>query len=171
MMCTDIIIRRLDFNKIHEASSTLAKCWKSAYAGLVSDEYLSSLKNTHWVDFLEKNKDGKIAECIVAEKNDKIVGVSIFGNSITEKFPDDGEIISLYVIPELIGQNIGHMLFEEAQQAIKKRGYRNCITCTFAENIRAVRFYKSHGYEIVSQDEIVKIGTQELPYVIMRKSL
>ena len=171
MVCTDIIFRSLDFNKINEASSALAKCWKSAYVGIVSDVYLSSLKNTHWVDFLEKNKDSRIAECIVAEKDNKIVGVSIFGKSITEKYPDDGEIISLYVLPEFIGQNIGHILFEEAQQAIKKRGYRNCITCTFSENIRAIRFYKSHGYEIVYQDEIVKIGTGELSYVIMKKSL
>ena len=171
MMCTDIILSSLDFDKVHETSSTLAKCWKSAYAGLVNDEYLSSLKNTHWVDFLEKSIDDKIAECIVAEKNNKIVGVSIFGKSITEKYPDDGEIISLYVIPEFIGQNIGHVLFEEAQQTIKGQGYRNCITCTFAENIRAIRFYKSHGYEIVSQDEIIKMGTQELPYVILKKAL
>ena len=170
-MCTDIILSSLDFNKVHEASSTLAKCWRYAYAGLVSDGYLSSLKNTHWVEFLEKSIDDKIVECIVAEKNDKIVGVSIFGKSVTKKYPDDGEVISLYVIPEFIGQNIGHMLFEEAQQTIKNRGYRNCITCTFAENIRAIRFYKSHGYEIVSQDETVKIGTQELPYVIMKKAL
>ena len=35
------------FRDADKASSTLAKCWKSAYAGLVSDEYLSSLKNTH----------------------------------------------------------------------------------------------------------------------------
>ena len=170
-MCIDITLNNLNFDKIHDASATLALCWKAAYKGLVNDEYLSSLKRTHWVEFLVKSIHSKSTKCIVAEKDNMIVGISIFGNSKTKKYPDDGEIISLYVVPEFIGQNIGHMLLERAQQGIAQQNYQNCITCTLAENVRAIRFYKSHGYEIVSQDEIVKMGAEEMSYVIMRKVL
>jgi len=166
-----VVLNNLSFDKIHATSTTLAQCWKSAYKGLVNDEYLSSLEDTHWSEFLEKSINDKMTNCIVAETSDNIIGVCIFGQSITEKYPDDGEIISLYVTSDFIGKGIGSMLFEKAQQLIKGQGYRACITCTFVKNYKAISFYKAHGYEIVSQDEAVKMGTQTLPYVIMRKVL
>jgi len=170
-MSTSVTLNNLSFDKIHAASATLAQCWKSAYKGLVNDEYLLSLKNTHWTESLEKNIDNQTSNCIIAEENGRIIGVSIFGKSITEKYPDDGEITSLYVIPEFIGRSIGRMLFEKAELLIKEQGYHNCITCAFAENSKAIGFYNAHGYEIVSRNEIVKMGVQELQYVIMRKAL
>jgi len=170
-MHTDITYSNLNIEEINDASAVLALCWKAAYKGLVNDEYLSSLESTHWVEFLEKSINDNTATCIVAKKDNKIVGITVFGKSITEKYPNDGEIISLYVTPESIGQGIGHVLFEKAEHFITKQGYNNCITCTFVENSKAIRFYKSHGYEIVSESEIVTMGKQDLPYVIMRKAL
>ena len=170
-MCTDVILNNLSFEKIHAASAVLAQCWKSAYQGLVNNEYLSSLKDTHWSEFLENGISGKTIRGIVAETDNQIIGVTIFGKSITPKYSSDGEIISLYVVPAFIGQGIGNVLFEKAQLLLKEQGYRNCIACTFMKNEKAIGFYKSHGYELVSQDEIVTLGTEELPYVIMRKTL
>jgi len=170
-MDAKINLNHLSFSKIPEASAVLAHCWKHAYKGLINDEYLKSLKDNHWVEFLEKSMTNKTVECVVAEFDNQIVGITIFGQSITEKYPNDGEIISLYVIPEFIGKNIGHLLFERAEQVIKRQGYRDCTICTFTKNTRAINFYKSHGYEIILQDEFVTMGTQELSYVILRKSL
>ena len=52
---TDVTIKSIDVDNIYDVSATLAKCWKYAYKGLVNDKYLSSVKNTHWVEFLEKS--------------------------------------------------------------------------------------------------------------------
>ena len=170
-MSKDVILRNLDFDEIPEVSSILVQCWKYAYKGLINDEYLSSLKDNHWVEFLEKSIGDETADCIIAECDNRVVGVSVFGKSITEKYPGDGEIISLYVLPKFIGQNIGHLLFEKAEQAIKEYDYSDCTICTFAENVKAIEFYRSRGYDVVSQNEIITMGDQELSYVIMRKSL
>ena len=170
MIGANIILSNLHVDKIPMASATLAQCWKYAYKGLIHDDYLSSLKENHWIAFLEKSINDKTATCIIAEYESQIVGVSIFGKSITETYPNDGEVISLYVLPEFIGQNIGNMLFEKAQQSLKEQGHRHCIICTFTANTKAIRFYQSHDYEVVAQDETITMGTQLLPYVIMRKT-
>ena len=170
-MNTNIILSNLQFDKISEVSSILVECWKSAYKGLINDDYLSSLKDNHWVEFLEKSMQDKTAECVIAERDNEILGVSVFGKSITEKFPNDGEVISLYVRPRFIGQRLGNLLFAKAEQSVKEQGYSHCTICTFTENIKAITFYKTHGYEVVSQDEMITMGTQDLAYVIMRKSL
>jgi len=170
-MDTNISLSYFNFEAIPEISALLVQCWKYAYKGLINEDYLSSLKDNHWTEFLEKSMNDKTSECIVAKSGKQMVGVSIFGKSITEKFSNDGEIISLYVLPEFMGKNVGHLLFEKAQKDIKEEGYSNCTICTFAGNLRAIKFYKSHGYETVFQDEVITMGTQDVSYVILRKPL
>lgn len=168
-MCADITIRNISYDDISEVSKTLAQCWKSAYKGIINEAYLSSLEDTHWVDFLTSNLNQRSIDCVVAESGGKIIGVAIFGKSITEKYPNDGEVISLYVNPEYFGRHTGQALFEKALQALKEQGYANCTLCTFKANARAIGFYEAHGFEIVSQVEKIKMGEQEVQYFTMRK--
>lgn len=166
-----VSVNDISIGKVPEVSAVLARCWRAAYKGVVDDAYLAALEDSHWEEFLANSIDDKTTACIVAEDESQVVGVSIFGKSITEKYPDDGEIIALYVLPEFIGQKIGHLLFEQAQQSIRAQGYRDCTICTFKQNIKAIRFYESRGYAVVSEDETIAIGSQDVPYFIMRKSL
>ena len=170
-MQTPVTLNSLSPDKIPEASAFLAQCWRAAYRGIINDGYLDALADTHWVDFLEKSLTAKTAAGTLAEQDGKTIGLSVFGKSITEQYPDDGEIISLYVSPQSIGQKIGHLLFANAEQALREQGYPGSIVCVFAENRKAIRFYESHGYEIVMQDQQIKMGVQGLRYVIMRKAL
>ncbi|MDR1705339.1 MAG: GNAT family N-acetyltransferase, partial [Clostridiales bacterium] len=165
---TEITLNRAYVNRAVEISRFLAKCWKSSYRDIINGDYLSSLKDDHWVAFLEAGIENNTITCITAEASGGIVGVTIAGNSITERYPDDGEVISLYVDPEFIGKRVGHSLFERAQQSLVDLGFSHCIVCAFSENVRAVHFYQKHGFYMVSDNETITMGTQELPYVIMR---
>jgi len=170
-MSAVILISKLNFDEIPKASTMLAQCWKIAYKGLIDDHYLDNLKNTHWVQFLEDTLKSDTDQCFVAKISDEIIGVLVFGKSITEKYPHDGEVVYLYVHPSHAGKSIGKTLLKNAQQLLKHQGYKNCIVCTFKQNDKAIAFYKANNYKIVSKNELVDIGQQEIPYVIMRKLL
>jgi len=167
----DVLLEKLTKDQVLEVSMALKKSWQTAYVGIVNDEYLSTLADDYWVKHLEETMTDETTDCVVATQNNKIVGVTTFGKSITEAYPNDGEIISLYVLPEFMGQRIGHLLFDKAEQEIKKQGFTHCILCTFLENAKAIGFYEAHGYVKVSTHEMVEIGGQEIPYVILRKAV
>lgn len=115
--------------------------------------------------------DKQTITCFVAESANIIIGVSIFGKSITEQYPNDGEVVSLYIKPEFIGHGVGHLLFERSQTSLKEQGHKYCIVCVFFANIKAIQFYRSHGFAEIIDNEKINIGRQELQYAIMRKAL
>lgn len=47
-----IQVRIASLEDVNEISYILAASWKSAYRGIVHDEYLDSINHNHWVDFL-----------------------------------------------------------------------------------------------------------------------
>lgn len=168
-MNTSVEIKKANMNMIFDISKVLKKCWHDSYKDLINKEYLSALADEHWADFLETGLKSDSINCIVATIDSEIIGAAIFGKSITEQYPDDGEVVSLYVLQKYIGKRVGHLLFEEAQRILIERGFSDCIVCVFSENSRAIRFYEAHGFKIIVGDKSIDMGMQKLPYVIMRK--
>lgn len=70
--------------------------WKSAYAGIVPEDYLDAIPCGRWVDVLD-TPGRHSAVCV---EDGKIVGTSSYSASRYEQYPDAGEVISLYVLPE-----------------------------------------------------------------------
>lgn len=151
-------------------STTLAKCWKFSYQGIINDAYLSTLQDDHWVAFLEKKISKNSVECMIAKNKDQTIGLVIFGESITGEYPEDGEIHSLYLLPEFIGQGIGHLLFDMAERGLKEKDYDHYLVCVFSQNKAAIHFYESHGFKTASTENEIIMGEQKLAYNIMRKA-
>ena len=166
----DYVKVNAESREILNISATLAKCWKFAYQGIINEAYLSSLQDDHWVAFLEKKITENSVECIITKKEEQIVGLVIFGESITEEYPDDGEIHSLYLLPEFIGQGIGPLLFDMAERGLKEKEYKHHLVCVFSKNKAAIQFYESHGFKTVSTGNEIIMGEQKLSYNIMRKA-
>ncbi len=80
-------------SKVYEES------WKSAYKGIIPQEYLDSIPEGRWVPNLDK-QGWRTLVCI---DNGKIVGTSSFCKSRFEQFQGWGEIISIYLLPDCIG--------------------------------------------------------------------
>ena len=169
-MCEKITTAPLTEDKVAMVSSLLARSWKHAYKGFMDENYLMSLTDENWIEYLENSMKSQDIDCYIVQKNENVIGTTIFGKSITEQFPNDGEIISMYLDHQFMGQGIGKLLFTKAESAVKEQGYANCIICTFTENKKAIKFYKSYGYEIVLNDQSITMGSQNLTYVVMRKS-
>ena len=81
---------RKAISRIYEAS------WKYAYSGIVPQEYLESIPEGRWADRL----DTPGWNTMVYIDDGKYIGTSSFCKSRFDSYPDSGEIISIYFLPE-----------------------------------------------------------------------
>jgi ribosomal protein S18 acetylase RimI-like enzyme len=84
----------------------------------------------------------------------RIIGVSCYGHSRVKELPDDGELVSLYVLPKFMGAGYGHPLLAYMEAALAQDGYANLVLDVFTDNTRAIRFYAGHGWRKVTVGEL-----------------
>lgn len=70
-------VRLAQHKDIDAISSVLAASWKTAYRNIVDDNYLDSLPENHWVDFLANGLDCKSIFAMVLEDRKHIIGGAI----------------------------------------------------------------------------------------------
>lgn len=116
--------------------------WKSAYRGIVPQDYLDSISEGRWASCLDQEGVGSL----VVEEDGKLIGTSSYSQSRWEQFSGAGEIISIYLLPEYIGRGYGGLLFEAVVGELKKLGYQEIFLWVLEENIRARRFYEKCGF-------------------------
>ena len=153
---------------IPQISFVHAESWKTAYRGIVDNDYLDSLKTDHWVEYLTNGLNGDEVFSMVLLENQDIVGASILRKS--EK---QGEIhiVSLYLMPDKIGKGYGHRFYCEIENEIKSLGYTKCTLDVLANNKRAISFYMAHGYIDSGTEETTVLGSKEYPYRTFNKKL
>jgi len=127
---------RMAVSRVYEES------WKWAYQGIIPQDYLASIPKGRWAP----NVDKPGRETLVCVDNGNIVGTSSFCRSRFEQFPDWGEIISIYLLPDHMGKGCGRALLESAVSELKKRGYEDIFLWVLEENVRARRFYEQFGF-------------------------
>lgn len=60
---------------------------------------------------------------MVCVENGEYIGTSSFCKSRFEKYPDSGEVISIYFLPDFIGKGYGHQLLGRVLDELKKQGF------------------------------------------------
>ncbi len=145
-----------DISRIHASS------WKTAYKGIIPQEYLDNLKDDFWVPAFEKwISDHTITSKLIYE-GDKAIGCIAYGKSRDSSLPDWGEIVSIYVLPEYFGRGYGKQLLESAINDMHCQGFENIYLWVLEDNTRAHKFYKKHGF-LESEDRITcEISGKEL---------
>jgi len=73
---------------------------------------------------------------------------------------DDGEIISLYVLPKYWSTKQGYELTRFAVERLKSQGYKSCYLWVIKENDRAVNFYKRFGFKSTAEFTTVMLAGQ-----------
>lgn len=127
---------RIMVSKVYEES------WKSAYKGIIPQEYLDSIPEGRWASSLDKQGWGTLV-CI---DHGKIVGTSSFCKSRLEQFQGWGEIVSIYLLPDYIGKGHGKSLMDAVLSELKKQGYEKVFLWVLEENTRARDFYEKYGF-------------------------
>ncbi|MBO4998931.1 MAG: GNAT family N-acetyltransferase [Lachnospira sp.] len=146
---------RIAISRIYEES------WKYAYAGIIPQDYLNSIPERKWVSNLD-NPDRKTLICI---DDNSFIGTSSFGKSRFEKFSDWGEIISIYLLPDYVGQGYGKVLLQATIWELEKLGYKNIFLWVLRDNIRARYFYERFGFLRTDDYLDDNIGGKELQEV------
>lgn len=84
----------------------------------------------------------KICEAIVAEKDGQIVGFALYYTNYSTWKGKCLYLEDFYVLPELRGEGIGSMLFDEVVEIARKRGVKRMDWQVLEWNEPAINFYK-----------------------------
>lgn len=135
--------------------------WKSAYKGIIDDNYLANMNPNEKIKMREK--DYKETRFIVAEINNEIVGFCRFTDNM-EKTPEtpevDCELRALYVKPELKHNGIGKKMFQYAVNEFKNMGKTKMVLWCLKDNALARRFYEKMG-GIIIKERLIHIGNRD----------
>ena len=145
--------------------------WRVAYKGIVADEYLASLRVSRWIDPLNRDLKAKTMSVMMAVLNGEVIGISGYGRSRHDSFPNDGEIVSMYFLPAYIGKGYGHILMQRVLFELSNLGYNSAVLTTLAANKRARSFYSSWGFE-EAEAGLIHLDLDGIDYecLLMRKA-
>jgi len=163
-----IKVRMAGAGDIDRISFVLAASWKTAYRGIIADDYLDSLKNDRWVDFLtEKLRDNAVFSMILQD-NEEIIGASVLAESEKE---GQVHLVSIYLLPDKIGHGFGHVFYTGIENEMRKRGFAKCVLDVLEQNKRAITFYETHGFADTLTETAAVIGEQSYICKILEKEL
>ncbi len=132
-----------------------AQSWKAAYKGIVPQRYLDALneEGNAWEVASQKwMQSYSLAAQLVCD-GEKPVGCVGYGCSRDKDLPLYGEVFTIYLLPEYIGQGYGRALLSSAAQDFSRLGYLDILLWVFEDNMRARHFYERNGFV---QDEAKK---------------
>ena len=150
---------RLEISRIYEES------WKFAYKGIVPQAYLDGIPAGLWAQAL----DGR--DSLVLTENGKPIGTACVCPSRWPEYPDFGEVVSLYLLPEHMGRGYGGPLLEAAVKMLAQQGFRDVLLWVLEENLRARRFYEKHGLRPAGNVMENEIGGKLLREVLYRRPI
>lgn len=123
--------------------------WRAAYREILPADYLASLS----VDQREALWRQAIASgepvLLVAKGGDgrDVLGWISFAACRDAGAPaSQAEIWALYVAPDAWAMGVGRALWARARELMRAQGCTTCSLWVFAQNERAIRFYRSAGF-------------------------
>ena len=143
---------------LRQISRIYAQSWKSAYRGIVPQDYLDALPEDRWVKPLSQNPDHIWLGLDAALP----VGTSTVGPARDKAMAGWGELVSIYLLPEYQGKGIGTALFQKAVHSLQNCGYTNLYLWVLEENHAARRFYEKMGWKPNGDRLSATIGGKEL---------
>ncbi len=150
-----IIIRNIKREDIFEVVDIQINGWKTAYKGIVDDEYLQAMNREEKIK--KREQDYMQNGFIVAELNKKVVGFCryIDNNSFSKEIQEaDCELLALYVEPNLKYRGIGTKLFQYVTQEFKNKDRTKMILWCLKDNEPSKKFYTKMGGKIIKEREI-----------------
>jgi ribosomal protein S18 acetylase RimI-like enzyme len=146
------------------------RAWQWAYRGLLPDEYLDGLaeqqaeRETMWRQIIRDLAADHLLW--VAELDGRVVG---FCNTAPARDgpPGTGELLSIYLEPEVVGTGVGAALMLEALADFRARGSAAASLWVLEANDRARRFYERFGWRFdgtVKDEQIWGASVREVRY-------
>lgn len=163
-----MVIRKAEVEDAPGIAEVHVESWKSAYKGIISNDYLNSLKMEDrlslWVNNLSTAKDDAPVFVALNEEGN-IVGFASFGVERENGKEKEAELYAIYLLNESKGKRLGTHLFYSGVLELIKHGFESVRVWALAEN-PSIKFYEKFGPR---KDEIktIQIGNayyEEIAY-------
>ena len=142
-------IEELNLNNIRDYGIVNAKAWQETYKGIVNAEFLELIGRDSEIDksIERKKKDinKEFDKSFLLKVDDKYVGILRVCKSRDDNYQNIGEIRALYLLNEVKHLGYGKILFEKAEEEIKKMNFNSMIVGCLSDNTNANSFYKHMG--------------------------
>ncbi len=142
---------RKDLQIIHDLAHQI---WPISYKEIITSEQIAYMLNWMYaLDVLERNFDAG-QDFFIAYEGEKPLGFMAleynYDNESTVKLQ------KLYVLTELHGKGVGHLLVNKGKEVCKLKHYKHIVLNVNKQN-PACHFYLKQGFS-VEREEILQIG-------------
>jgi ribosomal protein S18 acetylase RimI-like enzyme len=147
--------------------------WQHAYAGLIPDDYLSSLS----IDESHERRKARLAlidpNLFVGELDGEVVGFCAIGPSVDPAAgPHVGKIEGINFHPRAWRRGVGRALLSLCADMLREHGYTEATLWVLEGNERARHFYAACGWKLDRRQSAHKVVTEiadvELPHLRYR---
>ncbi|HXN90545.1 MAG TPA: GNAT family N-acetyltransferase [Candidatus Sulfotelmatobacter sp.] len=140
--------------------------WRSAYRGLLPDEFLESLAEAGYEGRWRRSLAEGAGRVYVAEEDGHVVGFASGGRERAGEDGYAGELYALYVLEDAQRRGNGHALVRAVARGLREMGLEDMIVWVLRDNPTARSFYERLGGVYVRSQPIT-IGPallQEVSY-------
>ncbi len=149
-----------DISNIYESS------WKYTYKDIIPQHFLESIPKGKWAGSI--TKEGM--HSLVMTEQGRIIGTATFCQSRWAQYPDYGEIVSIYFLPDCIGKGYGRHLLNRCTEELNRIGFQKILLWVLEDNQRARRFYEKNGFRCTGEYRNDVIGGKPLREVLYLQS-
>ncbi len=146
-----MFIRKAKLNDISKLAEIHVLAWQTAYAEIMSPEFLNSLsieeRTSDWQGWINEPGPGTT---IVIENSAELTGFCVFGPSRDDDVSLEkvGEILALNVHPKFWRCGHGKILCKTAMNEARQRRWESLTLWVLKSNERARLFYQSLGFKL-----------------------
>ena len=161
-----------------EFAADLAHLWARTFAEAYADEHAPEDIDAYGAQhFTEANAAAVLstpnARCVTAIRNDKPVGFNLIHHTDPPHSLDGpaSELKQIYVIADEFGAGTGHLLIDDAMDAIKAAGRDWVWLLVSDKNLRALAFYAKYDFTRIGTGETIYVGRDTLPSSILARQI
>ncbi len=161
-----------------EFAADLAHLWARTFAEAYADEHAPEDIDAYGAQHFTKANAAAVlstpnSRCVTAIRDDKPVGFNLIHHT-DAPHPLDGpasELKQIYVIADEFGAGTGHLLIDDAMDAIKAAGRDWVWLLVSDKNLRALAFYAKYDFTRIGTGETIYVGRDTLPSSILARQI
>ncbi|NRA54954.1 MAG: GNAT family N-acetyltransferase [Gammaproteobacteria bacterium] len=167
----NLIVRQAQNGDENRIAEIHISAWQKAYAGIMEDNFLASLKLGEIIDLWHQSiTQVSLGSLAVVEKNGIIEGFSVFGPASDKELQGGmaSELVAINICPKYWRSGMGGKLLDYVINELLSRGYEFVYLWVATENKRARAFYQAYGFICENLTKINErfSGIEETRYVL-----
>lgn len=156
----------------YQVAGVHVRSWRSAYRGLIAQDYLDGLTPADWVHRYDFGRVGlRVPTTLVAVHEDTVCGFASMGLCRDDDLADSAELMALYVDPPYLGTGVGRLLIGAARERLRTRGFAGAALWVLQNNDRARGFYERDGWRPDGARRTGSYGGRPVDEVRYRRTL